>query len=89
MAAAGDHQMRAAMTGSPMSNQPPTARVSIPLALRSANQSAGPITTTASHGQASRATLVPTRQLDSGPDAPARSAAVRAASGEARHGAWG
>ena len=44
MAAATDHQMRAAMSGSPTSTQAPAARVSIPLALRSANQSASRIT---------------------------------------------
>src|SRR5450755_1418242 len=43
-AAATDHQIRAAMTGNPTSSQAPTARVSIPLALRSANQSASRIT---------------------------------------------
>lgn len=43
-AAATDHQIRAAMTGSPTSSQAPTARVSIPLALRSANHSASRIT---------------------------------------------
>ena len=42
-AAATDHQIRAAMTGRPTSSQAPTARVSIPLALRSANQSASRI----------------------------------------------
>lgn len=40
MAAATDHQTRAAMTGSPTSTQAPTARMSIPRAFRSANQSA-------------------------------------------------
>jgi len=43
-AAATDHQIRAAMTGSPTSSQAPTARMSIPLALRSANHSASRIT---------------------------------------------
>jgi hypothetical protein len=49
MAAAAYHQIRDAMTGRPTSNQAPTARVSIPLALRSANQSARRVTWTASH----------------------------------------
>lgn len=33
-----DHQIRAAMTGSPTRSQAPTMRVSIPLAVRSAKQ---------------------------------------------------
>src|SRR5829696_6658962 len=44
MAATADHQIRAAMTGSPTNSQAPTARVSVPLALRSANASASRIT---------------------------------------------
>jgi hypothetical protein len=39
IAAGPDHQILAAMTGSPTSSHAPTIRVSIPLALRSPNQS--------------------------------------------------
>jgi hypothetical protein len=39
MAAGTDHQILAAMTGSPMRSQAPIILVSIPLALRSANHS--------------------------------------------------
>jgi hypothetical protein len=45
IAAGTDHQILAAMTGRPTSSQEPTILVSIPLALRSANQSGMRFTT--------------------------------------------
>jgi hypothetical protein len=60
-AAATDHQIRAAMTGSPTNSQAPTARVSIPLALRSANQSASRITWNIVPHPSSDATPAPIR----------------------------
>jgi tRNA dimethylallyltransferase len=46
IAAATDHQRRAATTGTPTTSQAPTIRVSMPLALRSADQSASRVTWT-------------------------------------------
>src|SRR5665213_3441600 len=62
MAAATDHQIRAAMTGSPTSTQAPTARVSIPLALRSANQSARGVRWGIIQQHSNDATRAPTRE---------------------------